>query len=276
MTSALLFATVSGVISHRASMVALASSLILLSLFFTMIFTGQYRHQNLWIGFLISIYWIQADRSNLNTHVTNRITIKSALEIIGLIACFTILCKQAENGYNFLRLERLIPCSQSENLAVYIQNHPKLSDAIIMIEPDNLNAALPYYLKNPLYLLRERTFRGYYNQTRNSIQSISILDILKRANSLQNSTKRPVIILLGNRLERLSKVQDLVTGPASIWTLHLIPSQIDLFFKSTAFLSSFRPALMGEEFDAYLFTPNRYRELMQHKISHYKSLQARG
>ena len=76
-----------------------------------------------------------------------------------------------------------------------------LQDAIIIADPDYLLEAMPYYIRNPTYLMRERRFGHVVRFTGKARLSIDLDAILATARTLRTESGKPILILLRLRLD---------------------------------------------------------------------------
>ncbi|MBY3274476.1 hypothetical protein [Rhizobium laguerreae] len=248
--SVLIYASLLALANRRPAMIAAGLVLLGLSLLFTLVYPGGYRHQALWLVFMIAI-----------TALTGRTQHEGAggIEAAGGIVkfgrlCFLILLAlQVVSGIEKVNQAFIaeIPLSRSKDFGAFMQSRPDLRDAVIMADPDYLVEALPYYVSNRTYLLREERFGAIVRYTRNARLSLSLADILQTARRLQQSEHVPVVILLSQRLDR-------ITAPVSlresyVWRLSLTPEDISAFQIATSLVKRFGPVAGSDEtFDAYV------------------------
>ena len=159
--SAVLFGSILGLVRRPAAMPAAALALVALSLFFTLIHPGNYRHEALWFVFLLSMYWIagqSAGRSQIETRGRVRLPLGTVSKA-GFAALIAVLSLQVVAGVQCVS-EAVSGSdeSQSRELADLILRDPGLRDAIIAAEPDYLVEPFPYYVPNRTYLLHEQRF----------------------------------------------------------------------------------------------------------------------
>jgi hypothetical protein len=110
---------------------------------------------------------------------------------------------------------------------------------------------VPYYASNPTYILREHRFGNIVHFTRNATLNLSLDDILSQARQLRDSTGRPIIILLADRLNPSAPPQ--VRLEAYDWNLSTTPEQVRRFQASTRLIKSFgRVSDNDETYDVYV------------------------
>jgi len=111
--------------------------------------------------------------------------------------------------------------------------------------------ALPYYLPNPTFLMREHRFGNIVHFTTKATLKLSLDDILNCAHQLRAQTGRPVIILLLDRLDPSAPAQ--VIPEAYDWELSTTPEQVRRFQASTKLIQSFGPVSDNDEtYDVYV------------------------
>ena len=93
------------------------------------------------------------------------------------------------------------PFSRSRDLAALVSGRPELAGATILADPDYLVESVPYYLDNPVYLIRERRFGSIPKFTKTAQLHLTLDDILAAARGVAAGTGRPVLILLAERLD---------------------------------------------------------------------------
>jgi hypothetical protein len=121
-----------------------------------------------------------------------------------------------------------------------------------MADPDPVLEALPYYVQNPLWFLREEDFGKVFFKSRGDRQQISLDDILADADRLHRRFGRPIVILLH------ADLRDSKPGPQS--TLYrdstiLTPPGINHFLASARPIARLRPAITDESYDVYVYRP---------------------
>lgn len=246
--SAVLFGSTFGLIRRPAAMVAALVALLGLSVFFAMVYPGFYRHQGLWLVFLVCMYWI-AGRDDTNDAT-------AAMQRLGGIgmACFAaLLVLQIAVG-----LHKVLPVaigsepeSRSRELARLIEQTPELRSATIMGDPDYLVEPLAYYLPNRTYLVREQRFGNFVRFTRNARLQIYLQDILDEALQVRSITEQPVVILLHERLDPSAPVRAIDSGYN--WRLWTSPGQVQAFLTATRRIARFEPVCCNDEsYDVYV------------------------
>jgi len=246
--SGVLFGSAVG-LSHRpAAMLAAWVALLGFSIFFAMVYPGFYRHQGLWLVFLVCMYWIVGRETSAGASPA----IQRASGI-GM-ACFAaLLVLQVAVG-----LQKVLPIafglepeSRSRELAHLIEQTPELRNATIMGDPDYLVEPLAYYLPNRTYLVREQRFGNVVRFTRDARLTLYLQDILDEARRVRSMTMQPVVILLHERLDPSAPVRAINEGYN--WQLWTSPEQVRTFLSATRRIARFDPVCCNDEsYDVYV------------------------
>ena len=246
--SAVLLGSAAGLAHRPAAMVATWVALCGFSVFFAVFYPGFYRHQGLWLVFLVSMYWIVGRDAPSGASPALR-----KLRGAGM-ACFAVLLVlQIAVG-----LQKVLPVasgsapeSRSRELAQLIRKDPELRQATILADPDYLVEALPYYLPNRTYLPRERRFGNVVRFTHEARLSLFLEDILEDARRVRDMTGQPVVILLHERLDPSAPVRAIPEGYN--WQLWTSPGQVRAFLASTRRIARFDPVCCNDEsYDVYV------------------------
>ena len=246
--AALLFGCTLGLVRRPAAMLATWVALLAMTLLFVVSYAGGYRHQALWLGFVVAMYWIAGRDEGARGSTRSLARVRAA----GLAMLAALLVLQVVLGlYNVANVALGKPESRSRDLARLIARMPELRHATIMADPDYLVEPLPYYLPNPTYLPREERIGGYVRFTRQARLSQSLEDLLADAKRLRDTTRQPVVILLGERLEANTPAR--AVRESYIWQLSIVPEQVSTFLSSTRRLERFGPVCCSDEsFDVYV------------------------
>jgi hypothetical protein len=256
--SLIMFGSLFGLIRSPAALISALAALIGFSLFFTLIFPGSYRHEALWLVFLVSMYWIAREK-DIAPELQYSAALKSIanpVRLVGSALMLLLLVIQLPRGLNAIAEAAfdLPPHSRSRDFGKFVLSRPELKDAIIIADPDPLLEAVPYYINNPTYLMREQRFGSVVNYTKNARLSLDLNDILATAHNLSSERRKPILILLTQRLDPSQPATTYLE--AYNWQLNTTPEQVRGFLSSTRLLIRFAPARTDESFDVYLYAPS--------------------
>jgi hypothetical protein len=253
--SLLMFGSTLGLIRRIGAFLAASVTLVGFSMFFILVYPGAYRHQALWLVFLISMYWLAASTS-MRTELVLPARLKPLLHPlskVGSVLFVVLMLLQVPAGIHEVAnaVRNGPPLSRSRDLGALVAKRSDLEQAIIIADPDYLVESLPYYISNQTYLMRERRFGNVVHFTRKARLQLSLDDVLANARSLRLQTGKPVMILLTERLDPSGPPQ--VYKEGFDWELTTTPAQVRAFQASTRLIQRFAPASGDESFDAYVF-----------------------
>jgi hypothetical protein len=260
MKSILMFGSLLGLIRSPGAFISGLAALISFSLFFRIIYPGEYRHEGLWLFFLVSLYWIVNSRNAVKElYVSSSLkSLRSLASGVGSFLMTLLVALQALNlgdaGYGVKGAIAGLafggpPLSRARDFSTFVSERSDLQDAIIIADPDFLLEALPYYIPNATYLIREGRFGHWVKFSKNARLSIDLDDILAAAKTLRMESGKPILILLRQKLDP-SKSQ--IYHEGYNWTLLTTPDQVSDFLTTTRHLVRFGPAMSDETFDVYL------------------------
>ena len=254
LASLAMFGSLLGLLHRPAAFLAALASLLLLSLFFTVVYPGSYRHQALWLVFLVAAYWVAMQGTVAPVSGRFGPLLRAAsMSGRGLFALLVAL--QVPGGIKAVAdaaLDRP-PYSRSGDFAALVSAHPDLAGATVMADPDYLVEAVPYYLGNATYLIRERRFGRVVRFTKAAQLRLTLDDVLATARRVAAETGRPVLILLAERLDASAPAR--VRQEGYNWELATAPEQVLAFQAATRLLARFGPAQTDESFDVYRVDP---------------------
>ena len=242
-------------IERKGAMLACLASLAGLSLFFRLVYPGDYRHEATWLAFLIAMVWIcwRTSRPSDPRAALDRNRRRFALVRKMGFACFLILLGlQAKLGLADLAFSAIVgtPESRSRDFAELVSRRPDLKDAILIADPDYLLEPMHYYLPNPTYFVRERRYGEFVRFTRAARLDLTLGDILDEARAVRASTGRTVAIVLAWRLSEMDPAH--VYRESYVWTFSAPGDQIERFREATTLVAQFPKATSNESYDVYL------------------------
>jgi hypothetical protein len=244
-----------GLIERKGALLACLASLACLSVFFLLVYPGDYRHEATWLAFVVAMYWIgwkpnHPAPEQAAPHKNGRDF--TLVRRVGL-ACFVFLLGvQATLGLADLAFAAIVgtPESRSRDFADLVSQRPELKDAILIGDPDYMLEPMHYYLPNRTYFIREQRYGDTVRFTRKARLDLTLGDILDEARAIRASTGRPVVILLAWRLGDMDPAR--AYRESYVWTFSAPGDQIERFREATTLLAQFPKATSGESYDVYL------------------------
>jgi hypothetical protein len=236
--SLLMFGSTLGLVRSPGAWMASIVSLLALSILFTVVYQGGYRHEALWLVFLITLYWITLARGDqqhwrINARLEPAVRFLSAT---GWALLIVLLVLQLPYSFKAIAdtAPGAAPNSQSREFAALLGTQPQLQDAIIIADPDYLVESLPYYLTNRIYLQREHHFGTVVSFTKQALLRLTLDEILENARRLHVQSGRPLVILMREKLNPADPTR--IVREGYNWTLVTTPEQVRRFLDSTRLL----------------------------------------
>ena len=250
--SIVLFALVAGLASRRAAILAALLGLAACALLFALVAMTNYRHAGIWFFFMVSLYWMSW--ANVSRAAFDAISppLVRAASTIGLASLAALTCIQFVDGarhiaYSALGIER--PQSRSRDLSRLVASREDLRNAVILAEPDFLVEALPYYLPNRTFLLRQNAFGPVVTFSRSAKSAVTLGEVLTAARAVRQSEGVPVLVLLYHRLDQI--IPDRLYSEGYGWTFQATADEIRDFRNATELIARFGAAKTDETYDVY-------------------------
>jgi hypothetical protein len=227
-SSLILFGSTLGLTQKRAAFVAALLTLVGFSLFFVVMSPGVYRHEALWLVFMICLYWLAGP------------TEWTTLSKVGTAVFVVLLLLQ-------LPYTARLPLQRSPTIASILAGH---SEAVVVADPDYLIETLPYYVSNPTYFLREQRYGNVAHFNRKSQMQLSLGDLMDNARRIRRDSGKPVVVLLRHPIDPSQETQVYDEGYG--WKITITAEQALVFQHSMRLLGHYAGlAQSGEDYDVY-------------------------
>jgi hypothetical protein len=236
-----------GLIRRPAALAAALAGFVTLKLFFYFVYISYYRHEILYLLFLLSLYWMVAEGAGGSWR---RKRPRDSVQLAGTAVFLAIIMFQSVRLIAPIRAQFSgAPFSRAANVGELLQRSD-LSGAIVMGDPDTMLEPLAYYADNPLWFLRQQRFGKVVRLANNARHTLSLTDILTDAERLHQQTRRPIVFL--SHLE----LQDRQEAKARVMyedeTIQR-PAEVRRFLSSTRLIARLRPSESDEEYDVYVY-----------------------
>jgi hypothetical protein len=192
---ALLSLAVLGLIGRPDLFLAALGGQIAFGVFFRMVFPGYYRHQGLYLVFLLVLYWLfyedaARSRQTRGIYLMNKIGLYVAVGILVI----------GNTALSIPTIQADLTMARSSNKAFgeFLNKSTTYRNAIILPEPDYRVESLPYYAQNMIYFPREHIFGTTVSFTTAADSQLYLSDLLVIARNLRTRYNRPVLIVLGH------------------------------------------------------------------------------
>ncbi|HEY1607347.1 MAG TPA: hypothetical protein VGF77_17295 [Allosphingosinicella sp.] len=222
--------------------------------FFQLVYPGYYRHEALLLVFLLVLHWLAAEGRGGRWPEGWRIgPIFGRAADAGLVMFVILLALQLFTSFGLVAADLSgIPYSRARDLAALLERN-RLTNAVLIADPDTDLEAVPYYAENPLYQMRAQAFSHVVRFTLHGRLDLSLDDYLADGQRLQATSGRPVVVILHARLP--DRPVAFHVHEANIWNLRGTPDQMRRFQAATHRLARFAPAVTDESYDVYLLNP---------------------
>jgi hypothetical protein len=250
-TTAVLYLAVAGLALRLPLLLSALGGLWATTLFFRFVYPGDYRHQAIWVVFLITLYWFEFARQlkspqNVQRPIKFRLFL---LSFYGVLAATLVIHTGVRTVYTDIATE----ISKSRSVGTLLQT-TDLKNAIILAEPEEIAEAIPYYANNDIYLLREAKFgkvAAWSSHT--SKLNLTLDDILIAARDLRDKTGRPIVILLEYPVNAIEpqQMREFASTAPGMWRFRYDGDEAREFLAATRKLP-LGPRARLEDFEVYL------------------------
>ena len=236
-----------GFIRKPAALAAAFSALLLMKLFFVLVFPSSYRHELLYLAFLISLYWMVLNGAG--GRWTDRPWM-SSVELAGSWVFVALLVVQTGLLYFPLKLEAEgTPYSRSADAAAIIRR-PDFAGAIVMADPDTMVEPIAQYAPgHPLWFLRSHRFGAVVPLSRAGQRVLTLDDILADMRHLHDRTGRKVVFISKAELQPRHQVFNAMYDDVTV----IEPDAVERFKAATRQIASLRGAGSDESYDLYVY-----------------------
>jgi hypothetical protein len=237
-----------GLVRRPAAIAAAIGALLGLKLFFFFVYISYYRHEILYLLFLLSLYWMVADGAGGRWRTASDGERLGNVQLFGTVFFIAMLMMQTARLTGPVRAQFSgLPFSRIAEVGALLKR-PDLSNAIVMGDPDTMLEPLAYYADNPIWFLRQQRFGKVVHLANNARRVLTLSDILSDAQRLHASTGRPIVIL--------SHLKVRTRGPTRVMfadATMMRPAEVARFLTSTRHLARLRPSESDEEYDVYVY-----------------------
>lgn len=247
----IMFGSLLGLLRAPAAFLSALAALLAFELFFQLVYPGYYRHQALYLSYIVAMYWLVARGRGGRWPERWRVEERFARAArIGETLFLLLLALQVATTLSLLAADLAgYPYSRARDLVAFLHKE-RLESSVLIVEPDMFAEAIPYYLPTiPIYQLRSQRFGTIVRFTRAARSEINPDDCLAAARRLRAATGRPVVIAIQHRLrtDRPERWKYL-----SSWYFSTTPDQVRRFQAATRRIADFGPTVSDETYEVYL------------------------
>jgi hypothetical protein len=243
----LLYVAVLGLAAKPNLLLAALAAQTALGVFFRVAYPGWYRHQGLYLMFLVFLYWLFIESGAKRA----RGGLRRVLFVSGLyVALPVLIAVDVSKAPNAIRADIAGAKSSSRALGRFLTESAEYRDAVIVPEPDFMLESLPYYAGNAIYLPRERRFGTTVSWTTESRPHLSLSGLLSAARDARTKVRGPVLIVLASIDPDRDAPghRNYMYGKTFSWTA----AEAEDFNASTTFLREFSASEGDEDYRVYV------------------------
>ncbi|MBV9929530.1 MAG: hypothetical protein JO013_01135 [Alphaproteobacteria bacterium] len=246
-----MFGSLLGLVRAPAAFLSALAALLAFELFFQLVYPGYYRHQAIYLCYLVAMYWLVARGRGGRWPARWRVEERFARTApLGEGLFHLLLALQVATTLSLLATDlRGYPYSRARDLAAFLKRE-KLDGAVLIMEPDMFAEAIPYYLPEmPIYQMRSQRFGKIVRFTRAVRHALTPDDYLADGRRLRATTGRPVVIAIQHRLrtDRPGRWMEL-----NSWYFSTTPDQVRRFQAGARKIADFGETVSDETYEVYL------------------------
>ena len=242
----MLYGAILGLVSRPSLLLAALGAQITFGAFFRVVYPGWYRHQGLYLVFLVFLYWVYIESAPART----RSSLKGLMFQGGLYgAVLVVVLTQLSRTPQLVRADIIGARSASKAFGEFLNHSTQFQNAVIVPEPDYNVESLPYYADNQVYLPRESRFGKTVSWTSASKAHLTLGELLQAARDVRSRTGSPVLIVLEPlNLDGGAGEQKYMYGKVFSWTA----AEAEEFRNATTLLREFDASEGDEDYRVFL------------------------
>lgn len=226
-----------------------------LDFFFSFIYWGAYRHQALWLVFMVSLLWVS--RNNNKAFSVNITKIRR----LGYNAFTVIIALQiwpaASHAYNELFAT---PNSNAKLFSKLLKGDDDLKNSAIISTNDFLIEALHYYVVNPTFIMSQKQFGIVFPFAISDASTYNFDNVLDSANYIAFCNHVPVLILLSDARDTEHRIApDKITEETlyryEYLNFYINTQQVDRLRSQAHKIATFAPSVNEFGFSVYKLSP---------------------
>ena len=170
---------------HPRAIIAIVVAIIVFEIFFRNIYTASLRHEGVVLFLIFTICWMESDKTGDGKRIA-----------FGLLPLFAL----QSLALPFLVHRSIVHReSSSQAYGEFIRANPKYSNAVLMSEPDYLMESMPYYVRNPIFMPRQRelTDHVYFGRSGRRQADLGLGQLMSIGDSVSCSKRQPVLLAIG-------------------------------------------------------------------------------
>ena len=241
-----------GLVRSPGGLLAGLAVAVAMPVFFQIIYAGGYRHQALFLTFMLTLYWLVADGGGgrWRGRAVVRPAMAAGLQRIGQAGLLALLLAQVAITAGVVRTTASgAVASRAAQAGALLRRHG-LGRAVVIADFDTMTESLPYYAPNPIWQVREHRWAQVAAFTKAAERDVTMRALLATARALHARTRRPVVILIATPIDPAVPAQAWRQG--YVGTFSTTAADTRAFLAASRPLARFGPAATDESYTIYL------------------------
>jgi hypothetical protein len=226
--------------------------LIGFGVFFRVAYPGSYRHQGIFLVFVLFLYWLTAEspaETTLPTKIRRWLDVGFKIGLYGALPAL-LLGNVYKDKVIIVDIKREMSSSQA--FGAFLNQSNAYRNAIIVAEPAFFVESLPFYATNAIYLPREHRFGNWAAFDAKADPDLSLGQVLSIARDLQTQRSQPVLIVLGKWPPKQHKDGFRMTLYGR-WKFSWTTNELDEADRTLTQVADFNKALTAENYKVMAF-----------------------
>jgi hypothetical protein len=180
-----------GLWPSRKHFAVFVSSILAFEILFHAVYPAALRHMGIVTFLIVAICWIAIRERRAADAAT--FARRAAMGLLPVMIIQSLALPIA------VRRHLTHPASSSKALGGFIRSTPRLSNAVLIGEPDFIMEALPYYVRNRVYMPRQHEYSKvvYFANGGGHQTDLTLDGLLNAADSMGCVTQSPVLLSIG-------------------------------------------------------------------------------
>lgn len=237
---------IGGLLVRPIAAVSLYSAIVGIAFVHYFAYPLALRHHGIILCYVIALYWIVLNNPKEKISIFQKYFHKLAL----LFVIPVVLLWNDGKAYTLIKNDYTKEVSASKSLGLWLNTNAEYRNAILIVEPDYIFEAVPYYSNIQIFIPREGKFRQYGKSTKDQKQILTLDNLIEDALRLHSIYHKPIILALDlspSQLE-VENIKDLPYGRKFVCSKEgLIKLR-----GNTDYIGAFNNAISDENYYLYL------------------------
>lgn len=189
---------IGGLLVRPIAAVSLYSAIVGIAFVHYFAYPLALRHHGIILCYVIALYWIVLNNPKEKISIFQKYFHKLAL----LFVIPVVLLWNDGKAYTLIKNDYTKEVSASKSLGLWLNTNAEYRNAVLIVEPDYIFEAVPYYSNIQIFIPREGKFRQYGKSTNEQVNNLTLNDLHSYAIELKKTHEEPILIGLGWDIEK--------------------------------------------------------------------------